>query len=302
MAHRWQVRVLIVHGLVCFCMLASAQAEDYVLDELYGSGVHAYFSQDYETSVDLLTAAISEGSTDPRVYYFRGFAHLYLGSSDQAHSDFATGARYEVSKSAGYRVSQSLERVQGHTRLRLEEYRREASVEARRQQILRDRLRYRTPEPESSRIPADPDEAMTDEDNTTDPFTDDSADRPVGIGPSEEATSTVEEDAPAEADDETDFGTEDDEEAFGDDPAFEDPAGDDTAGDDTAGDDPFGEQEEMGDDEDPFDGEDDDDPFGETDDEDDPFEAGGDDDQDPFGGGDDEDPFGAEDDEDPFGP
>ncbi len=54
----------------------SLLAQEAVLEELYGSGVHKYFSGDYAGADADLTAAVDGGSRDPRVYYFRGLARL----------------------------------------------------------------------------------------------------------------------------------------------------------------------------------------------------------------------------------
>src|SRR5215218_9091749 len=45
-----------------------------VLDDLYGRGVHAYFSRDSRQAVQLLGEAIANGTQDPRAFYFRGLA------------------------------------------------------------------------------------------------------------------------------------------------------------------------------------------------------------------------------------
>lgn len=70
--------VLLVGGLAGLCT-APLQAQEAVLGQLYGSGVHAYFSGDYLKAYEKLTAASDAGSRDPRVYYFRGLVYLKLG-------------------------------------------------------------------------------------------------------------------------------------------------------------------------------------------------------------------------------
>ncbi len=47
-----------------------ARAQDPILTELYGTGVHEYFSGGYQQSIADLTQAIKGGSKDPRVYYY----------------------------------------------------------------------------------------------------------------------------------------------------------------------------------------------------------------------------------------
>ena len=272
MVHASKIRITLVTSLLFISGLGKAQAEDYVLDELYGSGVHAFFSRDYQMAIDLLTSASTEGSTDPRVYYFRGLANLEMGLEHKGEEDFRTGARYEVSKSGAYRIGHSLERVQGYNRLKVEQFRREASIQARRQRILRDRLRYQSPEGAGTHIiPPDPTKTDKSGDRATDPFTNEAADRPVGTGPAEETTGrepVADEPPAAEVDEAEDFGMED--EPFGDEPGFDEP---EDVEDEPADDDPFGDAE--GDEVDPFGGE------GELDD--DPFGGEGELDDDPFG-------------------
>ena len=41
-----------------------ASAQQYLLGELYGMGVHAYNSQDYETAYEYLTSAIDQSDID----------------------------------------------------------------------------------------------------------------------------------------------------------------------------------------------------------------------------------------------
>src|SRR5262245_3919722 len=59
-------------GPLCF-------AQDSLLDDLYGRGVHAFFARNYPSAHELFTAAIKGGSRDPRAYYFRGLVYSRLG-------------------------------------------------------------------------------------------------------------------------------------------------------------------------------------------------------------------------------
>ncbi|HND54191.1 MAG TPA: tetratricopeptide repeat protein, partial [Pirellulaceae bacterium] len=70
----------------------AAPAQNAVLSDLYGRGVHAFFSQKYDRAHELLTAAIDNGSRDPRCYYFRGLSYSRLGRPDEAQADFTKGA------------------------------------------------------------------------------------------------------------------------------------------------------------------------------------------------------------------
>jgi hypothetical protein len=126
----WRISMAIVVLFVSLTALPS-QAQEAILGQLYGNGVHSYFAGDYVKSFDQLTSAITAGSHDPRVYYFRGLAYLKLGRTPEAVQDFQKGADLE-SKDLGrsYNVARSLERVQGSARQQLEKYRVDARMAA----------------------------------------------------------------------------------------------------------------------------------------------------------------------------
>lgn len=96
------------------------------ITRVYGAGVHAYFSGDYQRSYDDLTDTIEAGSMDPRARYFRGLAALALGRLDEAEADFSRGALLEAAPGGNWPVSRSLERVQGHQRFQIERHRARA--------------------------------------------------------------------------------------------------------------------------------------------------------------------------------
>ncbi|MCC9603073.1 hypothetical protein LOC67_21195 [Stieleria sp. JC731] len=101
-----------------------------VLAETYGRGVHAYYAGDYADAFDQLTAAIDGGSRDPRVYYFRGIVAHLQGRPEQAEGDWKEGAKLEAAYGGGYYVGRSLSRFQGSARLKLEQIRQTARLEA----------------------------------------------------------------------------------------------------------------------------------------------------------------------------
>jgi hypothetical protein len=86
--------ILLVAGLV-FLSTASLHAQDAVLEQLYGSGMHAYFSRDYIKAHEYLTSAIDAGTKDPRPHYFRGLTYLKLGRQADGQIDFRNGANQE---------------------------------------------------------------------------------------------------------------------------------------------------------------------------------------------------------------
>lgn len=116
-------------GLTLIAGRASAQLD--VLNELYGSGVHAYNSGAFREAYDDLSMAIRNGSKDPRVYYYRGLAYLRLGRPQEARLDFQKGAALEMGDTDHfYPVSKALERVQGQARAQIERYRSNARLVA----------------------------------------------------------------------------------------------------------------------------------------------------------------------------
>jgi tetratricopeptide (TPR) repeat protein len=121
---------LMTWGLVLAASLPAFGQSD-ALNELYGSGVHAYNGGNYVEAYNELTRAIENGSEDPRAYYFRGLSYLRLGRPQEARGDFAQGAKLEMADSDRfYNVSKALERVQGRPRQSLERFRAEARLEA----------------------------------------------------------------------------------------------------------------------------------------------------------------------------
>ena len=63
-------------------------AQDAVLGQIYGNGVHAYFAQDYVKAHQFFTSAIDGHTQDPRCFYFRGLTLLKLGRPQDAEIDF----------------------------------------------------------------------------------------------------------------------------------------------------------------------------------------------------------------------
>jgi Tetratricopeptide repeat len=144
------LRIFVMFGKLSFAIAllvsivaGSVHADDALLEQLYGNGVHAYNQGDYRGAHDSLTAAIKGGTNDPRAYYFRGLAFLQLGRLPEATSDFKAGAELEVGDSLDvYPVNQSLERVQGRSRQILEQYRTVVHAAAIQRIEAERRVRY----------------------------------------------------------------------------------------------------------------------------------------------------------------
>ncbi len=135
--------LFVVAGLVWLGTMPLA-AQDAVLGQLYGNGVHAYFSQDYVKAYQNLTSAIDGHTQDPRAFYFRGLTLLKLGRPQEAESDFQRGAKLEsaIDPSRIYNVARALERIQGSDRVALEQYRLEARMTVLKKAEEERRARY----------------------------------------------------------------------------------------------------------------------------------------------------------------
>ena len=232
-------RSLVFFAIGLVCLSASlVSASDAVLEQFYGSGVHAFFSRDYVKAHEYLTTAIDGGSVDPRPYYFRGMAYLKLGRAEEAELDFKKGATKEsrdVNKF--YNVSKSLERIQGRARLTLEQHRVVARMAARQEAEKLHKARYEQIRQEEGRLlqqqidesPAIPAttsaaEPAGDEAFGAGPLTEPAAEEPVAKEPAD-ADPFAEE--PADAD------------PFAEEPAAEEPAAEEPIAEEPAEADPF---------------------------------------------------------------
>ncbi len=120
----------------------SAIAQESVLAELYGRGVHQFYAGDYEQAYQLLTKAIENGSQDPRAYYFRGLVLDRTGRPEEAEADYRTGATLEARGNLNSLIGRSLARIQGAERLEIERIRQETRLETKMQQNARAQARY----------------------------------------------------------------------------------------------------------------------------------------------------------------
>ena len=134
--------------IAVFCFLFEGTAPfAFTVDEsdlVYGKGVHAFFDRDYEGTVTILLQAEEIKSVDPRPYYFLGLAFLRQEKTDEADQYFKKAAQLEYSGRAlrDYNVSESLRRIQGEERLRLEKIRTEERTNARIREQQQREARY----------------------------------------------------------------------------------------------------------------------------------------------------------------
>jgi tetratricopeptide (TPR) repeat protein len=123
--------------------------KDRALQQLSADGTAAFLSGEHEVAVRLLDVAASNGSADPRVFYFRGLAKHQLGLSDDAIVDFKRAIGLELHPANRIDVDVALEHVQGDLRLALEQHRHEAISTARlasdkeRQQMIASLIEQR---------------------------------------------------------------------------------------------------------------------------------------------------------------
>jgi tetratricopeptide (TPR) repeat protein len=161
--------IVLLVGAIASLSASSLLAQDVVLGQKYGLGVHAYFAGDYVKAYEQLIAAIDGGSKDPRAFYFRGLAYLKLGRTQEANLDFQKGAELESRDfNKFYNVAKSLERVQGAPRVALENFRIEArlavleeaermrkaryeAIQREEQRVLRDQAQVPPPLPEATK-------------------------------------------------------------------------------------------------------------------------------------------------------
>jgi hypothetical protein len=137
----------IVMGLAAVLIATSTttqvRAQDSLLAELYGQGVHAFFAGEYEQAHEMFTTAIDQGSMDPRAYYYRGLSYGRLGRPEQSVADHKKGAELEAGGTTRiYPVARSLQRIQGKERLELERYRQVARLAIRMRNLKAAKTRY----------------------------------------------------------------------------------------------------------------------------------------------------------------
>ena len=81
-------------------------AQDAVLGQIYGKGVHAYFGQDYLKAHEEFTSAIDGHTQDPRCFYFRGLTLLKLGRPQDGWGQLVSLEEKQPSPDSWYRWGQ----------------------------------------------------------------------------------------------------------------------------------------------------------------------------------------------------
>ncbi|TWU22197.1 hypothetical protein Pla52o_32520 [Novipirellula galeiformis] len=120
----------------------SALAQNPVLSEMYGRGVHAFYAGQLDDANQFLSMAIDNGIKDPRAFYFRGLVANTQGRQFEAEADWRQGAELEASSGGNPSIGRSLARFQGPERLKLEQVRQTARLEMMATAAKRSQQRY----------------------------------------------------------------------------------------------------------------------------------------------------------------
>lgn len=115
-----------------------------VLEQVYGMGVHAFYAGHTEKAREYFNDAINAGSEDPRLYYFKGLNEIQSqgGMSEAGIPDFEHAAQLEVAGKIAVNVPKALSRIQGPTRMVIENIRLKARLAARATQTEEARRKY----------------------------------------------------------------------------------------------------------------------------------------------------------------
>lgn len=119
-----------------------ANAQNPILTELYGRGVHAYYAGRSNDAYNQLTMAITNGLEDPRAYYFRGIVADAMGRPYEAEADWNQGAKLEAQGKIVGSIGRALSRFQGSGRLKLETIRRQAKLQFLAESAQRSKQRF----------------------------------------------------------------------------------------------------------------------------------------------------------------
>jgi hypothetical protein len=120
----------LIVGCTAFVPFAARAQQFGAADTLYSNGVEAYFRGCSAEAESLFSSLMSVDPNDPRAFYFRALSLMRQGREDEARSDMEIGAQIEARFPHRFDIGKMLERVQGPTRLLLEQYRTRARASA----------------------------------------------------------------------------------------------------------------------------------------------------------------------------
>jgi hypothetical protein len=124
-------RLQVAAGFVIACSLfvapsASRAQQAPTADTYYSAGVEAYYRGCSAEAESQFSTLMAVDPNDPRAFYFRALCLIRQGRSDEACSDMQIGAELESRSPHRFDIGKTLERIQGPTRLMLEQYRNRA--------------------------------------------------------------------------------------------------------------------------------------------------------------------------------
>src|SRR5262249_46854738 len=120
----------LIAALILSFPLAAYAQEFGSASTLYDSGVEAYFRGCSPEAESYFTSLMGLDGNDPRAFYFRALTLMRQGREDEASSDMEIGAEIEARFPHRFDIGKMLERVQGPSRLLLEQYRSRARANA----------------------------------------------------------------------------------------------------------------------------------------------------------------------------
>jgi hypothetical protein len=120
----------LIVGCTVVVPLAARAQQFGAADNLYSNGVQTYFGGRPAEAEASFSSLLQLDPKDPRAYYFRALSRMQQGRETDARSDMEIGAQMEARSPNRFDIGKTLERVQGPTRLRLEQYRSRARTTA----------------------------------------------------------------------------------------------------------------------------------------------------------------------------
>jgi hypothetical protein len=126
------------------------------MDEMYGIGVHSYFSGNLPQAESIFTQLIDSGSEDPRVFYFRGITQTKLAGDTAGKADFDKAANLEMQGKRNVDVGKALQRIQGTVRMEIEKSRSAARLTYATKRMLLEKTRIEKLPKTSGSTPKDP--------------------------------------------------------------------------------------------------------------------------------------------------
>jgi hypothetical protein len=127
---RHKFAACLIVGCTSIVPLAARAQQFGAADTLYSNGVEAYFRGCSAEAESLFSSLMSVDPNDPRAFYFRALSLMRQGRADEARSDMEIGAQVEARSPHRFDIGKMLERIQGPTRLMLEQYRSRARASA----------------------------------------------------------------------------------------------------------------------------------------------------------------------------